>query len=132
MLLIYGVAAIVVGTVLNSAATFLAGGETSSAPFRRFLGGQTVNVVAVSLMGVGGLTSLIFVADYQTQPALPLQTIVAAGLIAAGTLGIRLMRRRSGTAPRAQSPADGEPIDGLVAADPEKTAPTTNQGKRAA
>lgn len=125
MLLINGVLAIVVGAALIAAARLVAAdGMTPTAALRRILGSRATDSAAVLLMCVGGLTLLIFLADWDTQPALLMQGGVAAVLAVGGTLGIRSMLRRAGP-PKAAAPSA---IDEAA----DRPTPAADQPKRAA
>lgn len=131
MLLIYGVTAFIAGVVLNAAGLALAKNAQPTS-FRRLLGGQTVDSIAVTLVFGGSLTMMIFLAEYQTQAAVPLQIIAAVALAAAGYFGVRLIRRLAGPTPAATIPASAEPLDIALPAGPSDPAPADDHHKRAA
>jgi len=129
MLLIYGVTAVVAGTVLIAVGHAFAKSPRPTS-LRRFLGCRAFDAIAISLMFGGSLTMLIFLADYRTQPAVLLQMIGAAVLAVGGYLGVHLIRRRTGMSPVAGPAVSTGPLDGLAPAGPEDTAPGSR--KRAA
>lgn len=125
MLLIDGVLAVVVGAAMIAAARLVpTGGFVLPAAVRRAVCSRTFDGAAVLLMCGGGLTLLIFLADWDTQPALLMQAVIAAVLAVGGGLGIRSMLRRAGPPGAAEPPAIADPVDGPV--------PAADQPKRAA
>ena len=125
MLLIDGVFAIVAGAAMIALARLVAAdGVALSAPLRRAVCSRAFDTVAVLLMCGGGLTLLMFLAVYDKEPALLVQTSVAAAIGVGGTLGIRAMLRRAGPPKAAEPPALTDPADGPM--------PNADQPKRAA
>lgn len=132
MLLIYGIAAIVAGAVLAAAARLVFATPSPQTPPRRLPGSQILDIIAVSLIFGGSLTLLIFLADYETQTDVPLQMIAAAILAAAGTVAVRLIRRRTGPIPAAEMPEPAGSLDIVLPMGPDDPAPADDHHKRAA
>lgn len=110
MLLIDGVTAIVAGAALTALARLVsADGVTPPAVLRRVVRSRAFDALAVLLMCGGGLTLLIFLADYDKEPALLLQVAVAAVLGVGGTLGVRALFRRAGPPPPAEESSADPP-----------------------
>ena len=132
MLLIYGVTAIITGAVLAAVAALVPPRIARPTLVGRILGRRTVDALAVTLMCVGGLTLLGFLAEFHTQPAVPLQAVIAAILATAGSFALRAIRRRSGAARTAETPESLDPAGDAPPAGPEGPAPDAIQPNRAA
>lgn len=102
MFLIYGAAFIAVAGVLTAAAGLAYQSGTSSKVFRALISGQVSCVILAALIGMGLVSLLAFLTEFETQSAVLLQVVVAAVIAAAGYGGVWVLAKR--TPPPAHAP----------------------------
>ena len=100
MFLIYGVAFIVVAAILIVTAGMIYHKGLLSARFRGAIAGQVFCVILSSLVGIGMVTLLAFLTEFETQGAILFQVAVAILLIAGGFGTVWFIAKR-GASPRA-------------------------------
>lgn len=101
MFLIYGVTFIAVAGVLTAAAGLAYQSSTSSKVVRGLIGGQVFCVILAALIGMGLVSLLAFLTEFETQSAVVFQVIVAAVIAAAGYGGVWALAKRTPPPPHA-------------------------------
>lgn len=94
MFLIYGAIFITVAGILTAAAGVIHQGG-GAATTRHLVGSQAFSVVLAALIGLGMVTLLAFLTEFERQSSIVLQVIGAVVIAAAGYGGARFIAKRT-------------------------------------